>query len=286
MGYGRGIGPGLGALALIGALWAGGALADAPLGTLEGAPEVAPEAAPGLFGPRVVESRPAPLPRPPEDAAAPGAAASRPAGPAPTALGPRELPWPPLKASARLDLPERAARGGQGGRLTLADADARLSLALLSAGYVRKSYLAAPQGFALATPLERIRPDGSPFPGAGRWAGDGAPMDRFGFSQYVEALESAEPGLYRVVLLTLAPRALYRGPAHPGANDYRLWVQDELNRLPSVVAEYRLSADYQAVAWVYEFEKLPGQTARPRIPGKIAAEDHLRGSGLAKALGQ
>lgn len=230
-----------------------------------------------------------PAPKTPQDYGSHSVARNAPerlAGPAKQAQEPatreREFPWPPLKASAKQEVPDRVFRQTRSDRLVLADVSTKLGLALFKAGYLAKSYLAVPEGFALVTRLERIRADGTPYPESERWCGDGIPIREFKLSQYVQTLSGAEPGYFRAIAFVVTPRTLLPGTQLSG-DERSGWLEDAWNRLPVAVSGYAYSPEYSCSAYVFEFEK-GNAGARPRIPGRLAALSHLKSSGLWSLL--
>ena len=198
----------------------------------------------------------------------------------------REFPWPPIKASSKEELPDRAFRQTRTERVLVSDIITKLGLALLDVGYLSRSYLAVPEGFALVTRLERIRPDGTPYPEAGRWLGEKTPIREFRLSSYVEALSGAEPGLYRVLAFVVRPGNLVHG-TRIDPSEKAEWLKDDLNRVPPSVSEYAYAAGYRCGVFVFEFEKgSSGERARPRIPGRLPALAHLQAAGIWGRLGK
>jgi hypothetical protein len=192
----------------------------------------------------------------------------------------REFSWPPIWVSSKQDIPERAFRQTRGERVRVSDVATKLGLALLDAGYLTRSYLAVPEGFALITRLERIKPDGTPFPEGQRWVGEKKPIREFKLSDYVEALSRAEPGSYRVLAFVVRPGNLDSATG-VDPEEKAEWLKDDLNRVPPSVSEYAYTADYRCAAYVFEFEKgNPGDPARPRIPGRLPALAHLKAAGV------
>ena len=102
--------------------------------------------------PRAAMARPAPAPIPPP-AASPGQAPA--------------FPWPPPRPSTRRVLPGHLVVGAAA-QPTLGTVADRLQAALEQAGYVEYGYYRVPEGFAIATRLERIYPDGQSLPAPAR----------------------------------------------------------------------------------------------------------------------
>src|SRR4030095_8282035 len=82
-----------------------------------------------------------------------------------------QLPAP--RPSAQFVLP-RDAIAGEG--RSLSDVAHALQRRLAAAGYDDIGVFGTPGGFAVATRMERVRADGSPYPGAARWQIDGTPL--------------------------------------------------------------------------------------------------------------
>jgi hypothetical protein len=114
-----------------------------------------------------------------------------------------EFPWPPPKASTFTTLSDEYFRKSDEEIVLLRDVDNQLSKALEDAGYAEKSYYAVPDGFALASRLEQINPDGTPKPELERWTIKHRPLTKFSLSSYIRALFTSQPGYFRVIVFVI-----------------------------------------------------------------------------------
>ena len=95
--------------------------------------------------------------------------------------------WPPPRPSTRRTL-ARHLLTGSAAAPTLEYVSGRLQAALEGNGYVEYSYYSVPGGFALATRLERIHPDGRSMTVPKRWQVAHEPLTRFDLAEYLRAL--------------------------------------------------------------------------------------------------
>ena len=216
-------------------------------------------------------------------AAAPGQKARPPERAADVAIP--QFPWPPPAASARETVPRDLLTGSR--RLDrLGDVDTVLSAALARTGYAEKSYWAVPRGFALATRLEQIDPNGKPKPAPARWS---AEMPRlagaFSLSAYLRALFTADPGYYRIVVFIVTDTLFSESDRSVSSEEARSWVAQGLNALPESIAGQPYDSSVVSTALIYEFERKAGSEAQPLVPSPVDAHAHLVGSGLWSALG-
>jgi hypothetical protein len=212
----------------------------------------------------------------------PASTSSRPVPSLPTSLPVTEVPqfpWPPPASSAREVLPRNLLRGAY-----LADIDRFLSKALYKSGYAETSYYAVPSGFALVTRLEQIELDGRSKVPPDRWsAGAPAQMTHFSVGAYVNALFTADPGHYRVVVFVVTNVPFRQSDKQISRAEALGWLRDGLNVLPPIIGEQRYTADVNCTALIYEFER-KGDTTRILLPSGLDAHTHLIKSGLWSAV--
>jgi hypothetical protein len=95
---------------------------------------------------------------------------------------------------------------------TLGDINQVLSNALAQVGYGTTGYYSYPDGFALATRMEQIFPDGRPMSPPARFS-DSPPMPRTFTLQYFEHLFVPQQGFFRIVVFIVTdqrPRPSHR----------------------------------------------------------------------------
>ena len=174
----------------------------------------------------------------------------------------------------------------------LGDAEAALNSAFEKCHYSEKKYYAlrddsgVRNGFALASSIERINPDGSTNEND-RWLEDVPPMRKFSIADYVAALFRARPGRYRVIVFVLTDKPPTQNTdARVSSDEAKLWTKKGAESLPKEIAQMEYTADYKCTALVYEFKTLAG--AKPQFvePSEITGRMHLEKSGILAALQQ
>jgi len=188
-----------------------------------------------------------------------------------------QFPWPPPHSSARMELRrELFARAGTSPSV-LADIDDILGLALDQCGYVERSYYFAPGGFALATRLERIHPDGKPFEPPDRWSGEPGRLHSFDLKAYLRALFTADPGTYRVIVFVVSDlpfRPLDRPPSYA---EVRGWLSGGLTALPPEIGQRPYTPGHRVTALVYEFRRDRGGSEPVFVEeSRLSGLDHLQ----------
>ena len=163
------------------------------------------------------------------------------------------FPWPPPKPTTRAAM-ERSLLARADGA-TLGDVARRLERALASVGYGERSYYAVPGGFALATRLEQITPDGTPKSDPQRWSTALPEQPVFSLGDYLRALFAAPRGDYRVIVFVVTSQPF--GTAARAATNAQAeaWLSGGLDRLPRSMQALPFDADVEASALVYQFRK-------------------------------
>ena len=190
--------------------------------------------------------------------------------------------WPPPRPSTRRTLARYLPTGGAEAP-TLEVVAGRLQNALEANGYVEYSYYSVPDGFALATRLERIYPDGRSMPEPARWQTTLGPLRHFVLAEYLRALFDAELGSFRVIVFIVSPAPLTSGAAPPSTAAALAWPREGVPVLPNALRQILYSENYQTHALIYEFEtRGQGQQAKFKESSSITGDVHLR---RAKILG-
>lgn len=231
--------------------------------------------------PRVEAPAQQPAPPPPPRVEGP---AQQPSQPPQVAVIPG-FPWPPPAASATEVLPSALLLANR--RLeTLGDVDALLSASLGQNGYVEKSYFGVPEGFALATRLERIQANGRSMTAPARWAVASSGIGtNFSLGAYLRALFTADPGYYRVIVFIVTEVPFAQAQNSVKAADAEKWLRSGLNVLPEPIARRPYGSGVVATALVYEFRRDNSGSSDVLLPSPLTARAHLVESGLWKALG-
>ena len=194
-----------------------------------------------------------------------------------------EFPWPPPKASAS-DTISRELLLGRPEHPLLRDAAAALDLAFRKTGYGERSYYNVPGGFAMASRIEQMNPDGTPKEPADRWSLEVPPMRKFSFSAYLTALFRARPGYYRVIVFVVTSHPFSQSSAKPTSDDVELWATSGLNALPEGIASRDYTSAHRCTALIYEFKRTGTQHAEFVDPSEITGQIHLEKSGLLAAF--
>lgn len=165
---------------------------------------------------------------------------------------------------------------------TMGDTNKVLKRALDHASYTSASYYHVPDGYVLATPLERIASNGTPLQPPYRWLLSSEPAPT-SFKTYLAALLiSAPQGYYREIsfLVTNEPLGFDKHP--PTLEEAtHLWSAG-FTGLPHDIASTPLRDDYQCLALVYEFTKEANGSISTEQ--RIDAKSHLIASGLGQPL--
>lgn len=257
-----------------------------------------PVAAGGELG-AVVGNKPAPAPKPatapppppkpapivvgaakpperePPAGAAPGAPTSTPV------VLPR-FPWPPPKASASQEIPDKWLRNKA--ETSLGEVADKLEKAMLLAEHGEWSYYAVPGGFALATHLEQIRKDGSPLPGADRWKLGAPSLASLSLTDFVAALARAPEGQYRTIVFVVSNAPWRQSATAPTAQEIQGFATGGGAGLYGALRAQPYGAAHQCVALVYQFSKAGGKPARILQPSPVGGQGHLEKSGLWRPL--
>ena len=168
---------------------------------------------------------------------------------------------------------------------TLGEVARHLEGALSGVGYGERSYYTVPGGFALATRLEQIPPDGTPAPDPQRWSTALPEQPVFSLGDYLRALFAAPQGDYRVIVFIVTNRA-FATSGRPATNEQaEAWLSGGLDRLPRSIQALPFDADVEASALVYQFRKSGhGDPAVALASSTTSAATQLDRSGIVAAL--
>jgi hypothetical protein len=191
------------------------------------------------------------------------------------------FPWPPPRftSKARIERDWLVAPEG-----TLGEAAERLELALKDARYELPGYYAIPGGFAMATRMEQIEPDGTPVEDASRWLTEPPPRKIQSLADYLRALVTAREGFYRVIVFTFTDQPVAASDKQVSGAEAQAWSGSGGDRLPEGIASAAFSRNHRCLVLVYEFRKLAGSEATANPDGAPPASVHLERSGILAAL--
>jgi tetratricopeptide (TPR) repeat protein len=194
------------------------------------------------------------------------------------------FPWPPPTPSAWHVIPDGMVRGSSRGKdITLDSVSRRLAEALDMATYFQRSFYATPQGFSIATQLEKINPDGSPVIN-NRWVGSEL-GSAFSLARYLERLLFAEPGRYRLVvfLVTDQPVLFSQGREIDKQQAEKLVLGGAMT-LPSDLRRRAYTDGHNCFVLVYEFAKTENGKVETIVPSSLPGRVHLDRAKLWVAL--
>lgn len=193
-----------------------------------------------------------------------------------------KFPWPPPKASASDTIP-RELLVGNAAHPTLSTVAQAIESAFAQAGYGQKSYYSVPGGFAMASQIEQINLDGSPKESVDRWSLETTPLRKFSLGSYLNALFTAQPGYYRVIVFVVTSQAFPQLDVKVTSEQSKGWVSGGLNKLPEKIGNQEYSAAHSCTALIYEFKKT-GKHAELVDPSQITGKTHLDKAGLMAAF--
>jgi hypothetical protein len=198
-------------------------------------------------------------------------------------------PW----ASSRMQLPKLPMIHGNGVHL-LAEYDKVLTTALDQFGYSDKGYYSYPGGFALATRLEQIKPDGEFLNPPDRFSKLPPPPKTFSFD-YLRHIFIPRTGFFRIIVFIVTDQTIQESNVAAAESVAEGWPDHGVPGLPSKVAHTVADPDETINVYIYEFQNttagnvsdltlLNPSTISPAIP-LLDAEQHLRESHLWGAFG-
>ena len=194
-----------------------------------------------------------------------------------------EFPWPPPHPSARHLIPRNLVVSHV--PATLAGVAARLENALDSNGYTEKSYYAVPHGFALVTRLELFNEDGTSTQPPDRWSAEIPRRPYFSLSTVIDALFSANPGRYRVIVFIVSSHPFTASADTVTKDAAEVWLDGGMNVLPQEIGRRAYSMDFHTTALIYEFRQLNrDQAAQLRAPSSLTGKTHLEKAGILHSL--
>lgn len=202
------------------------------------------------------------------------------------------FPFPPPRATARAALPNLQADRKRPVK-TLHDIDEILTSALDRTGYGSRGYYACPGGFAIATRLEQIFPDGRSM----------SPPDRFSLSpplptvfslDYFKGIFIPRQGYFRIIVFLATDQPFPESTNAPTEAEAVKWPEQGTNILPPTIAAAPVRPYLTVTALVYEFRNsTAGNAAKFTLldPDSIARDEqlldartHLQQAGLWAAL--
>lgn len=208
------------------------------------------------------------------------------AGPRPSPTPPDlpPFPWPPPRPTVRdllaRDLLARPAPPASFG--AVAD---RLLAALEECGYHDRSFYGVPGGFALATRLEQIEPDGTPRPEPERWSQAVPAHEVFDLGSFLRALFSAPEGHYRVLVFVAREGPVPLSDEEVDREMADAWAIGGDLALPPALAARPWGDGHRVTVLIYQFQ-ITGLHGEPvaHPDGAPPVSRQLARSGLIEAL--
>ena len=196
------------------------------------------------------------------------------------------FPWPPPPASAELlEIPSNWLLTGGEKPNHLSDVAKKLENALRSAKYRRWSYYSVPDGFAMVTQMEQIKPDGTPSSEPARWSTKMPRIDKMNLLEFIKALANAQPGYYRVIVFIVTDHPWRRIGDKPTGVVAEQWLAEGFNKLPEYIGRLAYGCEHRTTALVYEFKKRNSNADAIFIDtSETRAMDHLKKAGIYDPL--
>lgn len=184
-------------------------------------------------------------------------------------------PWPPPTPTSQ-DTIARALVVGDAATTWGAVSD-RFDAALAAAGYEDRSYYAVPDGFALATRIERIDRDGHPLAEPTRWVGSGGHR-AWTLEAVLRELAGVPVGRYRTLVFVFSATPFRSRPAPVSEEMAERWRADGLNRLPGGLRALPYGDDFRCDVLVYEFQQGAAGEPATFVEAGLSARRHLAAS--------
>lgn len=194
------------------------------------------------------------------------------------------FPWPPPRPTVR-DLLDRDLLARPAPPSSFGEVAGRLLAALGECGYHDRSFYGVPGGFALATRLEQIEPDGTPRAEPERWSHAVPAPEVFDLGSFFRALFSAPEGHYRVLVFVAREGSVPLGDAEIDRETADAWAIGGDLELPAELAARPWGADHRVTVLIYQFQitGLHGEpVAHPDGAPPVARQ--LARTGLVEAL--
>ena len=194
-----------------------------------------------------------------------------------------EFPWPPPPFSTRLKLDRALLVAGQT-TPTNGSVAARMEQALAANGYTQLSYYAVPDGFTIATRIERIAPNAASA-AEQRWSTQipAVSLIPFNLDAYIKALLGKNGDTFRVIVFTFTPTPFTTSSKVVAPGEAMAWAEKGATALPAALAAQAYGSDTICTALVYEF-RISSLGAALQRPSAFDGRKHLRAAGILKAL--
>jgi hypothetical protein len=195
-----------------------------------------------------------------------------------------EFPWPPPTPSARYVIPRSLLLDSRNsGDASLSDVIRKLERALEGAEYFERSFFAAPDGIAMVTRLERIKPDGTPDYNK-RWITLND-SETFSLTNYIKGLLFYDPGYFRLIVFIITNKPFTAAGRSISAVEGSELLSKGYNVLPTAASRAIFSSDHTCTVLIYEFRKTKHGQTRQMNPSDLPARTHLERAMVWAAFG-
>lgn len=198
-----------------------------------------------------------------------------------------QFPWPPPQPSASAEINLKITKKAGSGYPRLRDVDDKITNALVQNGYDERSYWEIPNGFVIATQLERIDFDGVPFRDDRRWENSLSPirLETFSLNEYLEALFSAPEGRYRVFVFIVTNDIIVQSGTPISQAEAETFGSNGASGLPTEMVSLPFTSNYTCMVYVYEFiQPGIGQVPQQEPNSILTGREHLYRAGLLPYL--
>lgn len=191
-----------------------------------------------------------------------------------------QFPFPPPPCCSPIELP----RSNFGSAQKLGDIAVKLLSALNKQGYVYRTFLSVPNGFALVTQMEQYNADYSHRVDENRWTNAPVGESFTGYLDYFKRLLMPSKAYFRTFVFIVTTNAFNQQGKNVTKNEASAWYGRGINRLPKTIANMPYTEGVTVTALVYEFE-VPESNRKPsqKCPS-VNTQLHLDKSGITKGF--
>lgn len=182
----------------------------------------------------------------------------------------------PMAAAGGLPVHDRSEVASRTRGDTLGKLYDRLVTALskASSGFEWGLFGNVPKGFALVARMERIKDDGTPYPGPARWLSEGTPL--ITLSDFLGNLFFEKPGHFRIISFVVTDDVNFQGDTSAKLPSISSGARD----MPRELRQVPYGPDLQLLALVYTFERKSGAQITAWEGGAPSAQQHLAAAGV------
>ena len=193
------------------------------------------------------------------------------------------FPFPPPKSSASHTFEEEVFEQAN----NLYEVSELIEGALKKSGYFEKSYYKIPDGFALVTRMEKMKPDGSPAPVDERWnINHNSTGSSFDLMSYFKSLFFAKDGHYRIIVFLITPENLRQSEDKMTMEEAKKYLTKGFNRLPNSFKNIPFTDEYSCSALIYEWYKVEHEDPVFMEPSKFLGQYHLAKNKFVEYIGE